>query len=140
MAQLIATNQLTLTNVIDGKTSYHHWAYSDNADGTGLTLTDNGQRYMGYYTDYTQDDSTDKTKYRWADRWAKIEVGGENLVEDVAHAATPVKRTNSSSLARAAPQAMASSAFSTPWAMESARPATYRLAPAFRATISRAGP
>lgn len=66
----------------DGKTSYHHWAYSDNADGTGLTLTDNGQRYMGYYTDYTQADSTDKTKYRWADRWAKIEVGGKNYIRD----------------------------------------------------------
>ena len=66
----------------DGKTSYHHWAYSDNADGTGLTLTDNGQRYMGYYSDYTQADSTDKTKYRWADRWAKIEVGGKNYIRD----------------------------------------------------------
>lgn len=66
----------------DGKTSYHHWAYSDNADGTGLTLTDNGQRYMGHYTDYTQADSTDKTKYKWADRWAKIEVGGVNLLTD----------------------------------------------------------
>ena len=65
----------------DGKTSYHHWAYSDNADGTGLTLTDNGQRYMGYYTDYTQADSTDKAKYTWADRWAKIEVGGRNLAQ-----------------------------------------------------------
>lgn len=81
MAQLIATNQLTLTNISDGKTSYHHWAYADNADGTGLTLTDNGQRYMGYYTDYTQADSTDKTKYRWADRWAKIDVGGRNLAQ-----------------------------------------------------------
>ena len=65
----------------DGKTSYHHWAYSDNADGTDLTFTDNGQRYMGYYTDYTQADSTDKTKYTWADRWAKVDVGGENLVD-----------------------------------------------------------
>ncbi|MGG9993089.1 hypothetical protein ACQ7BN_11705, partial [Streptococcus suis] len=27
-------------------------------------------------------DSTDKTKYRWADRWAKIEVGGRNYVLD----------------------------------------------------------
>ena len=79
MAQLIAANQLTLTNVNDGKTSYHHWAYSDNADGTGLTLTDNGQRYMGYYTDYTQADSTDKTKYRWTDRWAKIDIDTRNL-------------------------------------------------------------
>ena len=79
MAKLIATNQLTLTNVNDGQTPYVHWAYSDNADGTGLTLTDNGQRYIGHYSDYTKTDSTDKTKYRWADRWAKIEVGVRNL-------------------------------------------------------------
>ena len=79
MAQLIASNQLTLTNVNDGQTAVVHFAYSDNADGTRLTLTDNGQRYIGQYSDYTQADSTDKTKYRWADRWAKIEVGGRNL-------------------------------------------------------------
>lgn len=64
----------------DGRTPYIHFAYSDNADGTGLTTSDNGQRYIGHYSDYTQADSTDKTKYRWADRWAKIEVGGENLI------------------------------------------------------------
>lgn len=79
MTQLIASNQLTLTNVNDGQTAVVHWAYSDNADGTGFTTTDNGQRYIGHYSDYTQADSTDKTKYRWADRWAKIEVGGRNL-------------------------------------------------------------
>lgn len=56
----------------DGRTSYVHFAYSDSADGTGLTTSDNGQRYIGHYSDYTQADSTDKTKYRWADRWAKI--------------------------------------------------------------------
>ncbi|HFU3714571.1 TPA: hypothetical protein ACGPDC_001996, partial [Streptococcus suis] len=65
----------------DGKTPYVHFAYADNADGTRLTLTDNGQRYIGHYSDYTQADSTDKTKYRWADRWAKIDIGGENLVD-----------------------------------------------------------
>ncbi|HEL1630256.1 TPA: phage tail protein, partial [Streptococcus suis] len=54
----------------DGRTPYIHFAYSDNADGTGLTTSDNGQRYIGHYSDYTQADSTDKTKYRWADRWA----------------------------------------------------------------------
>ncbi|HEM6455980.1 TPA: hypothetical protein U2D46_001833 [Streptococcus suis] len=64
----------------DGRTPYIHWAYSDSADGTGLTTSDNGQRYIGHYSDYTQADSTDKTKYRWADRWAKIEVGGINLL------------------------------------------------------------
>ena len=73
-----------LTKGIDGKdgqTPYIHWAYSDNADGTGLTTSDNGQRYIGQYSDYTQTDSTDKTKYKWADRWAKIEVGGRNLAQ-----------------------------------------------------------
>lgn len=64
----------------DGRTPYVHFAYSDNADGTGLTTSDNGQRYIGHYSDYTQADSTDKTKYRWADRWAKIELGGRNYI------------------------------------------------------------
>ncbi|HFU4209613.1 TPA: phage tail spike protein [Streptococcus suis] len=68
----------------DGRTPYIHWAYSDSADGTGLTTSDNGQRYIGHYSDYTQADSTDKTKYRWADRWAKIEVGGQNLISGTA--------------------------------------------------------
>ncbi|HFR3332257.1 TPA: phage tail protein [Streptococcus suis] len=63
----------------DGRTPYIHWAYSDNADGTGLTTSDNGQRYIGHYSDYTQADSTDKTKYTWADRWAKIEVNTRNI-------------------------------------------------------------
>ena len=63
----------------DGRTPYVHFAYSDNADGSGLTLTDNGQRYFGHYSDYEKHDSSDKTKYKWADRWAKVEVGGRNL-------------------------------------------------------------
>lgn len=66
----------------DGRTPYVHFAYSDNADGTGLTTSDNGQRYIGHYSDYIQADSTDKTKYRWADRWAKIEVGGRNYIRN----------------------------------------------------------
>ena len=92
----VATDEVSFVNVFDGtdgapgkdgKTSYHHWAYSDNADGTGLTLTDNGQRYMGYYTDYTQADSMDKTKYSWADRWAKIP---EDIQADIASKADQV--------------------------------------------------
>ncbi|HFI0791136.1 TPA: hypothetical protein ACGO62_001144 [Streptococcus suis] len=65
----------------DGRTPYVHFAYSDNADGTGLTTSDDGQRYIGHYSDYTQADSTDKTKYRWADRWAKIKTGASNLLD-----------------------------------------------------------
>lgn len=63
----------------DGRTPYVHFAYSDNADGSGLTLTDNGQRYFGHYSDYEKPDSADKTKYKWADRWARVEIGGRNL-------------------------------------------------------------
>ena len=64
----------------DGRTPYVHFAYSDNADGSGLTMTDNGQRYFGHYSDYEKPDSSDKTKYKWVDRWAKIEVGVGNLL------------------------------------------------------------
>ena len=62
----------------DGRTPYVHFAYSDNADGSGLTMVDNGQRYFGHYSDYEKPDSSDKTKYKWADRWAKVEVGSQN--------------------------------------------------------------
>ncbi|MFM9295305.1 phage tail spike protein [Streptococcus sp. ST14] len=66
----------------DGRTPYVHFAYSDNADGSGLTTTDNGQRYFGHYSDYEKPDSSDKTKYKWADRWAKISVGGKNHIRN----------------------------------------------------------
>jgi len=62
----------------DGRTPYVHFAYSDNADGSDLTMTDNGQRYFGHYSDYEKSDSSDKSKYKWADRWAKVEVDGQN--------------------------------------------------------------
>ena len=64
----------------DGRTPYVHFAYSENADGSDLTMTDNGQRYFGHYSDYEKPDSSDKTKYKWVDRWAKVEVGGRNLL------------------------------------------------------------
>ena len=44
-------------------------------------MTDDGQRYFGHYSDYEKPDSADKTKYKWADRWAKVEVGGRNLLK-----------------------------------------------------------
>ncbi|WP_105243616.1 phage tail protein [Streptococcus suis] len=81
----------------DGRTPYIHWAYSDNADGTGLTTSDNGQRYIGHYSDYDQVDSTDKAKYRWADRWAKIEVGGRNYIRDFGFANLSKVRSNGAS-------------------------------------------
>lgn len=64
----------------DGKTPYIHFAYASSADGkTGFSLTDGNQQYQGYYSDYTEADSTDPTKYKWVDRRAGVEVGGRNL-------------------------------------------------------------
>lgn len=64
----------------DGKTPYIHFAYASSADGkTGFSLTDGNQQFQGYYSDYTQADSTDQTKYKWVDRLANVKVGGRNL-------------------------------------------------------------
>lgn len=69
----------------DGKTPYIHFAYASSADGkTGFSLTDGNQQYQGYYSDYTQADSTDFTKYKWVDRRAGIEVGSNNLLRKTA--------------------------------------------------------
>ena len=67
----------------DGKTPYIHFAYASSADGnTGFSLTDGNQQYQGYYSDYTQADSTDPTKYKWVDRLANVKVGGVNLLHN----------------------------------------------------------
>lgn len=63
----------------DGKTPYIHFAYADDNKGTNLSFNDKNQQYMGYYSDYTQADSTDYTKYKWVDRLANVQVGGRNL-------------------------------------------------------------
>ena len=67
----------------DGRTPYIHFAYAESADGrTGFstTKTDN-KRYIGTYTDYTQEDSTDPTKYKWVDMVGNVYGGTRNLVQ-----------------------------------------------------------
>ena len=51
----------------DGKTPYFHIAYANSADGkAGFSVDDSVNKlYIGQYTDYTPDDSTDPTKYSW---------------------------------------------------------------------------
>lgn len=58
----------------DGKTPYLHIAYANSADGKmGFSTTDGTNKlYIGQYTDYTQADSTDATKYAWT------KIKGEN--------------------------------------------------------------
>lgn len=66
----------------DGKTSYIHFAYADSSDGrTGFTVNGGStKRYMGTYTDFTEADSTDPTKYKWVDVLGNVELGYRNIL------------------------------------------------------------
>lgn len=71
---------VTLTNVFDGtqgipgkpgedgRTSYFHTAYANSADGNlDFSLTDfDGKLYIGTYTDFEPNDSTNPSDYKWA--------------------------------------------------------------------------
>lgn len=67
----------------DGRTPYIHFAYANSADGkTDFSTSNSGnKRYLGTYTDYTQADSTDPTKYKWVDMVGTVKVGGRNLAQ-----------------------------------------------------------
>lgn len=81
----VAVDELSLVNVTDGrigapgKSTHIHFAFSNNPDGSNLSLTDNDQRYYGYYSDMEEVASTDKTRYKWFDRWTKIKSDKEEL-------------------------------------------------------------
>ena len=51
----------------NGKTPYFHIAYANSADGrTGFSVDDSVNKlYIGQYTDYTLNDSTNPAKYSW---------------------------------------------------------------------------
>ena len=52
---------------VDGKTSYLHIAYANSSDGrTGFSISDSiNKLFIGQYTDFSPDDSTDPSKYKW---------------------------------------------------------------------------
>lgn len=83
----------------DGKTPYWHTAYSNSADGkTDFSITDStNKRYIGQYTDYTQTDSTDPTKYKWVDMTANVKAGNNNLLLDTKSLASNVNIKNNTS-------------------------------------------
>lgn len=64
----------------DGKTPYVHFAYADDDKGTNLSFTDKNQQYQGYYSDYTEANSTDYKKYTWVDRLANVQIDQLNLI------------------------------------------------------------
>lgn len=68
----------------DGRTPYLHIAYANSADGRtdfSTSNTDN-KRYLGTYTDYTQADSTDPTKYKWVDMVGTVKGGSRNYFKN----------------------------------------------------------
>lgn len=68
----------------DGKTPYWHTAWANSADGkTDFSITDStNKRYIGQYTDYTQADSTDPTKYKWVNMVGSVQVSDRNYILD----------------------------------------------------------
>lgn len=99
----VVRDKLTFINVsdgkngakgADGKTPYIHFAYAESADGKqGFSTTQTGnKRYIGTYTDYTQADSTDPTKYKWVNMVGTVEVGGQNLLRKSAGPFKPDKK------------------------------------------------
>lgn len=52
----------------DGKTPYLHIAYATNSTGTSgfSTTVSVGKTYIGQYTDYISEDSSDPSKYMWS--------------------------------------------------------------------------
>lgn len=64
----------------DGKTPYIHFAYADDDKGTNLSFTDKNQQYQGYYSDFTEANSTDYKKYTWVDRLANVQIDQLNLI------------------------------------------------------------
>src|SRR5574344_1397177 len=51
----------------DGKTPYLHIAYANSEDGKkDFNVSDSNRSYIGQYTDYEKEDSTDPSKYTWS--------------------------------------------------------------------------
>lgn len=69
---------------VDGKTPYFHQAWADSKDGKiDFSTTDPTNRgYLGTYSDFTQADSTDPSKYFWVELVGAIEIGGRNLLSN----------------------------------------------------------
>ena len=56
------------SNGVDGNTTYLHIAYANSVDGSvGFDVSNSvGKTYIGQYTDFIQNDSTDYRKYNWS--------------------------------------------------------------------------
>lgn len=70
--ELVATSQVTFSNVNDGQAGMTTWtAWSNSSDGvTDFSITDANRRYEGQYTGITQ--STNPADYAWTDKGAGL--------------------------------------------------------------------
>ncbi|RND74197.1 Collagen triple helix repeat (20 copies) [Lacticaseibacillus paracasei] len=51
----------------DGRTAYAHFAYANSQDGKNdFSTTDSNRKYIGFYSDFTSDDSTNPSDYSWS--------------------------------------------------------------------------
>ena len=66
---VVATGQITIIDVDDGRTQYTHFAYADSADGrTGFSKEDTGKKFIGVYQDFNAAGSDNPTAYSWT-KW-----------------------------------------------------------------------
>lgn len=87
--KVIAQEYITVSNVNDGvagKTTYLHRAWANSIDGhDDFSLTDSkNRRYLGLYSDTTEESSNDPTKYSWTALFDNIQNGSRNYVLNTA--------------------------------------------------------
>lgn len=80
----------------DGRTPYFHQAWAGSKDGkVDFSATDPTNRgYLGTYTDFTQADSTDPTKYFWVELVGALSIGGRNYIKNSGNTITINGDTN----------------------------------------------
>lgn len=66
---VVATGQITIIDVDDGRTQYTHFAYADSADGrTGFSKEDTSKKFIGVYQDFNAAGSDNPAAYSWT-KW-----------------------------------------------------------------------
>ena len=83
----VASEQLTLINTSDGtagKTQYFHRAWANSYDGRDgfSTSSSANKRYFGTYTDFTEADSQDPTRYNWTALFDNVKGGNRNYFKN----------------------------------------------------------
>lgn len=87
--KVISQEYITISNVNDGmagKTTYLHRAWANSIDGhDNFSLTDSkNKRYLGIYTDTTEESSTEPSRYDWTALFDNIQNGSRNYVLNTA--------------------------------------------------------